>query len=83
MRYLTIAGILEVTERHVNDCQLLDEDRLHHLVEAVSGKLGETELYPTPFQRANAAPNLSFQTTSRNHKHAALIGLNFSFQRFL
>ncbi len=83
MRYLTIAEMLEVAEGHVGDYQFLSEDQLHYLVEAVSAKFGDTELYPTPFQKANAAPNLSFQTTSRNQKHVALIGLNSSFQRFL
>ena len=52
MRYLTIAEIIEVAERHVDDCQLLDEDRLHYLVEAVGGKFGEIELYPTLSQKA-------------------------------
>ena len=52
MRYLTIVEILEVAERHVDDCQLLDADRLHYLVEAVGGKFGGVELYPVLSQKA-------------------------------
>ena len=52
MRYLTIPEILEVAEGHVADYQLLNESQLHYLVEAVRGKFGDTELYPTLFQKA-------------------------------
>ena len=52
MRYLTIAEILEVAEGHVGTYHLLDEDRLHYLIEAVAGKFGDTELYPTLPQKA-------------------------------
>lgn len=52
MRYLTIAEILEVAEGHVGDYQLLNENQLRYLVEAVSGKFGDTELFPTLFQKA-------------------------------
>ena len=52
LRYLTIAEILEVAEGHVGDYQLLNENQLHYLVEAVSGKFGDTELYPTLPQKA-------------------------------
>lgn len=52
MRYLTIAEILEVAEGHVGPYHLLDEDRLHYVIDAVSGKFGDTELYPTLFQKA-------------------------------
>ena len=52
IRYLTIAEILEVAEGHVGDYQLLNEDRLHYVVEAVRGTFGDTELYPTLFQKA-------------------------------
>ena len=52
MRYLTIPEILEVAEGHVGDYQLLNESQLHYLVEAVRGKFGDTELYPTLFQKA-------------------------------
>ena len=52
MRYLTITEILEVAEGHVGDYQLLKEDQLRYLVEAVREKFGDTELYPTLFQKA-------------------------------
>ena len=52
MRYLTIAEILEVAEGHVGTYHLLDESRLHYLVEAVGGTFGDTELYPTLPQKA-------------------------------
>ncbi|MYK17594.1 type II toxin-antitoxin system death-on-curing family toxin [Candidatus Poribacteria bacterium] len=52
MRYLTVAEILEVAEGHVGTYHLLDEDRLHYLIEAVAGKFGDTELYPTLPQKA-------------------------------
>ena len=52
LRYLTIAEILEVAEGHVGNYQLLNENQLHYLVEAVSAKFGDTELYPTLPQKA-------------------------------
>ena len=52
MRYLTLAEILEVAEGHVGTYHLLDKSRLHYLVEAVKGKFGDTELYPTLSQKA-------------------------------
>ena len=52
MRYLTIEEILEVAEGHVGTYHLLDEDRLHYLIDAVSGKFGDVELYPTLPQKA-------------------------------
>ena len=51
MRYLTIEDILIIAEIHV-DYQFLHKDRLDYLVEAVGGKLGDTELFPTLFQKA-------------------------------
>lgn len=44
--------ILEVAEGHVGDYQLLNESQLRYVVEAVRGKFGDTELYPTLFQKA-------------------------------
>ena len=52
MRYLTIAEILEVAESHVGAYQLLNENELRYLVEAVGGKFGAIELYPTLPQKA-------------------------------
>ena len=43
MKHLTIAEILEVAEGHVGDYQLLNENQVRYLVEAVRGKLGDTD----------------------------------------
>ena len=53
MKYLTIEDILIIAETHVDDHQILHKDRLDYLVEAVSAKFGDTELYPTLFQKAS------------------------------
>lgn len=52
LRYLTIAEILRVAERHVGSYQLLNENQLHYLVEIVGATLGDTELFPTLPQKA-------------------------------
>ncbi|MCE2396603.1 type II toxin-antitoxin system death-on-curing family toxin [Candidatus Poribacteria bacterium] len=52
LRYLTIVEILRVAEKHVGSYQLLNENQLHYLVEIVSAKLGDTELFPTLPQKA-------------------------------
>ena len=52
MRHLTIEDILIIAETHVDNYQILHKDRLDYLVEAISAKFGDTELYPTPFQKA-------------------------------
>ena len=52
MRYLTIEDILIIAETHVDNHQILHKDQLDYLVEAVRAKFGDTELYPTPFQKA-------------------------------
>ena len=52
LRYLTIAEILRIAERHVGSYQLLNENQLHYLVEIVGAKLGGTELFPTLPQKA-------------------------------
>ncbi|MDE0685731.1 MAG: type II toxin-antitoxin system death-on-curing family toxin [Candidatus Poribacteria bacterium] len=52
MKYLTIENILFVAEDHVGDYQLLNESQLHYLVDVVRAKLGDTELFPTLFQKA-------------------------------
>ena len=52
LRYLTISEILRVAEKHVGSYQLLNENQLHYLVEIVSAKLGDTELFPTLPQKA-------------------------------
>ena len=53
LRLLTFAEILIVAERHVGDYQMLKEDQLRYLVEAVGGKFGDIELFPTLFQKAS------------------------------
>ena len=52
MKYLTIEDILIIAVGHVGNYQLLNENQLHYVVEAVSGKFGDIELYPTLFQKA-------------------------------
>ena len=52
LRYLTIAEILRVAERHVGSYQLLNENQLHYLVEIVGAKIDDTELFPTLHQKA-------------------------------
>ena len=52
LKYLTIENILFVAEDHVGDYQLLNESQLHYLVDVVRAKLGDTELFPTLFQKA-------------------------------
>ena len=52
MIHLTIEDVLIIAETHVDNHQLLHKDQLDYLVEAVNAKFGDTELYPTPFQKA-------------------------------
>ena len=52
VRYLTIEDILSVAEGHVGIYQLFHESQLRYLVEIVSEKWGNTELFPTLFQKA-------------------------------
>ncbi len=52
MRHLTIEDILIIAETHVDNHQILHREQLDYLVEAVRAKFGDTELYPTPFQKA-------------------------------
>lgn len=52
MKYLTIEDILIIAVGHVGDYQLLNENQLHYLVDIVGEKFGDTELFPTVFQKA-------------------------------
>ena len=52
MKYLTIEDILIIAVGHVGDYQLLNENQLHYLVGIVSEKFGDTDLFPTVFQKA-------------------------------
>ena len=52
VKYLTVEDILSVAERHVGRYRLLHESQLHYLVEIVGEKWGDTELFPTLFQKA-------------------------------
>ncbi len=84
MRYLTIPEILEVAEGHVGDYHLLDESRLHYLVEAVKGKFGDTELYPTLFQKAAVyahhiiTGHIFLDGNKRTGLHCAILFLEFN-----
>ena len=52
MKYLTIEDILIIAVGHVGNYQLLNENQLHYLVGIVSEKFGDTDLFPTVFQKA-------------------------------
>ncbi len=52
MKYLTIEDILIIAVGHVRNYQLLRENQLHYLIEAVGGRFGDTDLFPTVFQKA-------------------------------
>ena len=84
MRYLTTAEILEVAEGHVGTYHLLDENRLHYLVEAVKGKFGDTELYPTLFQKAAVyahhiiTRHIFLDGNKRVGMHCAILFLEFN-----
>ena len=52
IKYLTIENILIVAEDHVGNYEIIKESQLHYLIEAVGAKFGETELFPTLYQKA-------------------------------
>ena len=52
LRYLTIEDILIVAQSHVSDYQVLKEDQLRYLIGIVGEKFGNTELFPSLFQKA-------------------------------
>ena len=52
VRYLTIPEIMEVADRHVGNYHILNEERLHYLIDAVSGKFAGVEIFPSTFQKA-------------------------------
>lgn len=52
MKYLTIEDILIIAVGHVGNYQLLNENQLHYLVGIVGEKFGDTDLFPTVFQKA-------------------------------
>ena len=84
VRYLTIVEILEVAERHVGANQLLNENQLRYLVEAVEGKFGDTELYPTLFQKAAVyahhiiTGHIFLDGNKRTGLHCAILFLEFN-----
>ena len=81
---MTIAEILEVAEGHVGDYQLLNENQLHYLAEAVSGKYGDTELYPTLPQKAAVyahhiiTGHIFLDGNKRVGMHCAILFLEFN-----
>ncbi|MDE0689340.1 MAG: type II toxin-antitoxin system death-on-curing family toxin [Candidatus Poribacteria bacterium] len=52
MKYLTIEDVLIIAVGHVSNYQLLNENQLHYLVGIVGEKFGDTDLFPTIFQKA-------------------------------
>ena len=81
---MTIAEILEVAEGHVGDYQLLNDNQLNYLVEAVEGKFGDTELYPTLFQKAAVyahhiiTGHIFLDGNKRTGVHCAVLFLEFN-----
>ncbi len=51
MKYLTIEEILIIAEAQVGNYQFLHREQLDYLVEAVSAKFGDVELYPTLYSK--------------------------------
>ena len=76
--------ILEVAEGHVGTYHLLDENRLHYVVEAVVGKFGDTELYPTLSQKAAVyahhiiTGHIFLDGNKRVGMHCAILFLEFN-----
>lgn len=52
LKYLTIEDILVVAENHVGNFQIIKENQLQYLIEAVCAQFGNIELYPTLYQKA-------------------------------
>jgi death-on-curing protein len=44
--------ILVIADDHVANFKVIKENQLHYLIDAVGAKFGNTELYPTLFQKA-------------------------------
>ena len=84
MKYLTIEDILIIAVGHVGDYQLLNESQLRYLVEAVRGKFGDTELYPTLFQKAAVyahhiiTGHIFLDGNKRTDLHCAILFLEFN-----
>ena len=63
---------------------MLDENRLHYVVEAVVGKFGDIELYPTLFQKAAVyahhiiTGHIFFDGNKRVGMHCAILFLEFN-----
>ena len=54
LKYLTIKTIHRVAKEQMGNYHLLNESQLLYLVEAVGGKLGGTEMFPTLTKKAAA-----------------------------
>lgn len=89
IRYLTISEILMVADWHESNYQVLKENQLQYLIEAVSAKYGNIELYPTLFQKAVVyahhiiTGHIFFDGNKRIGMHSALLFLalnDYSFQ---
>jgi death-on-curing protein len=52
IKYLTMEDILVIADDHVANFKVIKENQLHYLIDAVGAKFGNTELYPTLFQKA-------------------------------
>lgn len=89
IRYLTISEILMVADWHESNYQVLKENQLHYLIEAVMAKFGNVELYPSLFQKAAVyahhiiTGHIFFDGNKRIGMHSALFFLalnDYSFR---
>ena len=81
IRYLTISEILMVADWHESNYQVLKENQLQYLIEAVSAKYDNIELYPSLFQKAAVyahhiiSGHVFFDGNKRIGIHSALLFL--------
>ena len=84
MRYLTISEILEVAQDHVGTYQFLHEDQLSYLVDVVKAKFGDSELYPSIYQKAAVyarqiiSGHIFLDGNKRIGMHCAILFLEFN-----
>ncbi len=88
IKYLTIEDILVVAEDHVGNFQVIKEEQLHYLIEAVGAKFGDTELFPTLFQKAAVyahhivSGHIFFDGNKRIGMHSAILFLGLNGCKF-
>ena len=81
IKYLTIEDILVVAVGHVGNFQIIKENQLQYLTEAVSAEFGNIELYPSLLQKAAVyahhiiTGHIFFDGNKRIGMHSALLFL--------